>query len=101
MRFSSAEDGIIVKLNHYHYGGFKIVNNLVEQFDKYVTREKELPRARIIDHGKHVGDAMKQLEQAKKSTRVGPSLDDMEKSHQKRSKYVLANLERFATAQQR
>lgn len=99
MRFSSAEQGIKSKLDHYHYGGWKILNNLVEQFDTRVAQEKETPSPRICAHRKRISDAINRLQRAKNSTRVGPSLDDLAKSRDKRSEYVLANLENFAAAQ--
>lgn len=99
MRFSSAEEGIQFKLDQYHYGGRKILNNFVEQFDKQVMQEKEMPSPRVRQHRKRLLDTMHRLQQAKERLRAGPPMDDLEKSCKRRSHYVLANLEKFATAQ--
>lgn len=76
------------------------MNSFVQQFDQRVTQEKQRPSPRTIEHRERLDDAMNRLQQARKSTRSGPSLDDLQKSLDKRSKYVLANVEKFATAQQ-
>ncbi len=96
VRFSNAEQGIKFKLDHYHYGGYKILNNLVEQFDARVAQEKTLPSPRVDAYRKLLDDASSRLQQARRSSRAGPSLHDLEKSRSKRSEYVLANLEKFA-----
>ncbi|ERF71342.1 hypothetical protein EPUS_03497 [Endocarpon pusillum Z07020] len=96
LRFSNAEQGIRFKIDHYHYGGYKILNNFVEQFDDRVTQEKALPSPRVNAYRKLLDDAICRLQQAKGSSRAGPSLHDLEKSRSRRSEYVLANLEKFA-----
>ncbi|KAF7513976.1 hypothetical protein GJ744_006590 [Endocarpon pusillum] len=96
LRFSNAEQGIRFKIDHYHYGGYKILNNFVEQFDDRVTQEKALASPRVTAYRKLLDDAICRLQQAKGSSRAGPSLHDLEKSRSKRSEYVLANLEKFA-----
>jgi hypothetical protein len=99
LRFSFAEETIKSKVDHYRYGGHKILNNLVEQFDKSVTREKEFPSPRMNEYRQRLEDVINRLQQGKRSTRVAPSLDDLCKSHDKRRKYILDNLEKFVAAQ--
>jgi hypothetical protein len=63
-----------------------------------VAREKEAPSPRVQEHHQRLDDAIRQLEEGKATTRLGPSLDDLEKSLQKRRGYVLRNMEKFAAA---
>jgi hypothetical protein len=53
----------------------------------------------MSEYSKRVDDAINRLQRAKNQMRSGPSLDDLEKSRQKRTEYVLMNLEKFAAAQ--
>jgi hypothetical protein len=71
----------------------------VEQFDVRVGQGKELPSPRMSEYSKRVDDAINRLQRAKNQMRSGPSLDDLEKSRQKRTEYVMMNLEKFAAAQ--
>jgi hypothetical protein len=99
MRFSTAEAGIKFKLDDYHYGGWQVVNNFVQQFDRRVSQEKEAASPRMDEHHHRLEEVVKRLEQAKQNVQARPSLDDLEKSRDRRSEYVLANLQRFAAAQ--
>jgi hypothetical protein len=53
----------------------------------------------MVEYQTLLSDAINRLTQAKTSVEARPSLSDLEKSRNKRTEYVLANLERFATAQ--
>ena len=65
-----------------------------------MTEGKEMPSSRIIEHRIRLQGAIDRLQIGKRRVRGGPLLDDLQKSNDKRTSYVLANLEKLAATQQ-
>lgn len=59
-----------------------------------------MPSPQMIEHQTRLHATVARLKQARKDICVGPSLEGLEKSREKRVDYVLLNLRKFAAAAQ-
>jgi hypothetical protein len=84
-----------LKLDQYLYGGHKILNSFVEQYDERVAQEKEMPSSVMREYRGRLTDAIDGLQQTEIRTHNGPCLSDLRKSHEKERDHMLANLEKF------
>lgn len=71
----------------------------MEQFDQRVAQEKSVPSPRMTAYHKRLEDVVTRLEQARNRSAFDRSLRDLEKSRDKRTEYVVANLEKLVAAQ--